>query len=1190
MPEFKLEGSSAKQAIGDGYSIAFPTVTGTLQTASGRGEKSRGFFDEKLDSLLEDAGLNRDKVIRITPEKVVPGTRGLADTHTLSLSVPRDADTGALVLLEDPETGSVSWHLPVPKGRGISKTAAHQFELPVNLGTAASQDGSRGFGIPSVVVKVFTYVAGKIVAGYARKWEQKNRPYLIRTYGPGDYTDMSKNFPALDAAGWQRMGSGRALLFVHGTFSSAGAFSDLPPAVMQALSAKYEGRLFAFNHFTLSDDPANNAEEFFKLKPADVTLDVDIICHSRGGLVARELVRHGLDAKKIIFVAAANSGTALADKDHVQKLLDRFTTFAKLLPGNVQLVVDAIVVALEVIAGSLLGDLKGLASMDPEGDYLKALNMPGGTAVEGYAIASNFEPKAGTPWFKMTRLENAGIDAVFGQNANDLVVPRDGVFSGFSAAGFPIEAERCLLFGDTADGGDNDAVIHTQFFSETRTQAAIVSWLTSDQAPRELTASRGVSEMSIGDLESLRPHIVNMSNGLLRQSGKYSTKPADVDAIFATHIPAWMTNGGSGKPLRMVFFAHGGLVNEQDGLGVAKKHVDWWKSNGIYPIYFVWETGLFDALRAILEETARQIPGVGSRGFADDLTDHLIEKGVRAFGGPKVWQAMKTNAALSSEPSGGAHYVAGRLKEFCDATPGAELHAVGHSAGSIFHSWFLPMASQLGVPAFASMQLLAPAIRIDEFVARLRDVVGPSAFVRTARIFAMSDRYERDDNCISIYRKSLLYLIYHALEAKNETPILGLETSVADDPDIRQFFTPASGGPASAIWSVTPASAPANVVSHSTSHGGFDDDRETMSSVAAHILSQPAATVPYPGSRSLPGDWPIAREWKRGYESGQNEQLVPADDVARVSSPSTSQPAQKPVQKPAQTSTSAPAILKGGGRRSALCVGIDTYRGHELTGCVADSKAWANALHRLDFDVTLLNDKNATFEGILDKLRTLITSARAGDVVAFQYAGHGYQLPDLDGDEDDHLDEAFVPIDFDGGGFVLDDDVRDVLSLVKSGVSLTCFVDSCNSGTITRVFDPTRNVDGDGKPRGSVRVRYLKTSPSERDTLESAHQLFRTEHQKTRSFAPRAQFGKEDLRWVTFSACQPWEQALERDGRGDFSVHAIDVLSTLRKGATNTDFQDAVVSRFGPGAAQKPYFDRRSLDDSAAFLGGIIGG
>ncbi|MEO7520446.1 MAG: caspase family protein, partial [Gemmatimonas sp.] len=591
------------------------------------------------------------------------------------------------------------------------------------------------------------------------------------------------------------------------------------------------------------------------------------------------------------------------------------------------------------------------------------------------------------------------------------------------------------------------------------------------------------------------------------------------------------------------------------------------------------------------EGVKNRIPGLGARGFASDLADRLVEKGVRALGGPKVWGAMKINAALCSAKDGGAYYVAQRLKEFCKANPKAELHAVGHSAGSIFHSHFLPAARSLDVPAFASLQLLAPAIRMDEFRERIMPLVGARKAVRTARMFTMRDSQELEDTCIGIYRKSLLYLIYHALEASNETPILGLEASVMEEPEVRQFFTPSSGGPASAVWSLTDRAVSTPVSTQATTHGGFDDESATMSSVAAHILGSNKPVVPYPGSRSVNADWPEAREWLRGFERTGGFALNPAIATIDVGMPVDVQGESGNGAGAASTVIAAPAvILSGSAKRKALCIGIDAYRGHELHGCVNDATNWAKAFTGLGFDTAFIRDKDATIEGILQSVRKLVSDARSGDVLAIQFAGHGYQLNDVDQDESegDGMDEALVPYDFEAGAFILDDDIRREFSLIRPGVSLTCFLDCCHSGTATRVFassspanDEIRSIRMTGTPR------YLKTDRDERLALEEAHASFRSDLARGRTLSRASAFGRESMQWINFSACKSEEEALEHGGAGDFTTHALFTMNGKRGAVTNDAFQQLVIGRFGERRAQTPVLDCKESDKAELFLAGV---
>ena len=102
------------------------------------------------------------------------------------------------------------------------------------------------------------------------------------------------------------------------------------------------------------------------------------------------------------------------------------------------------------------------------------------------------------------------------------------------------------------------------------------------------------------ELDLLRPHLVNLTEGAFSRRGQLATTEADVAALFEHTLPQWLAAQPAGAPRRIVFWAHGGLVNECDGLAIAHKHVAWWKANGVFPVYFVWETGLFDAIGSLL--------------------------------------------------------------------------------------------------------------------------------------------------------------------------------------------------------------------------------------------------------------------------------------------------------------------------------------------------------------------------------------------------------------------------------------------------------------------------------------------------------------------------------------------------------------------------------------------------------------
>ncbi|MBG6190861.1 hypothetical protein IWX64_001813 [Arthrobacter sp. CAN_A212] len=621
-------------------------------------------------------------------------------------------------------------------------------------------------------------------------------------------------------------------------------------------------------------------------------------------------------------------------------------------------------------------------------------------------------------------------------------------------------------------------------------------------------AARG-SGLSAEQLALLKPHVVNLSRGKFSSGGEISSTAADVDAIFEEHLPAFAA-ARTGVPI--MIYAHGGLVSESSGLRSAHRQREWWTSNGVYPIFFIWETGFLDALFGSLP---------GGRGVVGDLKDRAVELTARAAGGERIWGEMKRFAEVASASGGGALYVAQALGKYVAANPKTTVHAVGHSAGSIFHSSFVPAALKAGLPEFASLNLLAPAVRTDTFKTQLAPEAGKG--IKSLAMFTMKQQAERDDSVARpFYGKSLLYLVRASFEKEEFTPLLGLQECVSTDPELRKFFGVDGGkGKAEVIWSVTD-SGPETHRSTATSHGGFDDDAATMESVARRVTGK--KPKPFGAARTL--EEPLAS-------------AAPASGSTRRSA------------------------------RRALCIGINAYPpGSELYGCVADAQAWGSQLESVGFEVTTLLDAQATRVNIIQGIFDLVSHSTAGDVLVVQYAGHGTYVDDLDGDEKEEgnaeklHDEALCPVDFQAGNLVIDDDLGEIFDLLPEEVNLTAFFDSCHSGDGTRLLPSFGATVVDGAQRAADhgrRARFLV--PDEATTAN-----FRLRRGTPVNDGPRA-----NARELLFSACQPDEVAYETGGHGDFTVAASLLVATSALKATNGDFLSKVLESFSHQPRQNPY-------------------
>ncbi len=681
-------------------------------------------------------------------------------------------------------------------------------------------------------------------------------------------------------------------------------------------------------------------------------------------------------------------------------------------------------------------------------------------------------------------------------------------------------------------------------------------------------ASRGADEFDAATLHALRPHVVNLSGGKFSSSGTFQTAEEDVDRIFSEHLPAALAEASAaGRPLRILFWAHGGLTDEKSGLRIAARQIAWWKRHDIYPISFVWETGLLATLGQVLRGATGRMRAIESRDLWDHATDPLIEVTARALGGAKIWSGMKFSAERASAPGGGAAYAANRLGTFCrdNAAAKVELHAVGHSAGSIFHAHFIPAALDAGSAPFETLHFLAPAIRVDEFLDRLEGRIGTG--IRRFSLFTMARDWEKRDNVNRVYRKSLLYLVSHAFEPEGKTPILGLEENIRSDARCRKLLG-LEGGTArgEAIWSKTTVSSGLHATT-SITHGGFDEDVATMNSVLRRVLGAgpPQEIESFPAA-------PLRR-------AAEEDELP--DEVkwlARLTGGSGDESLRpQPVTIPA--AAGPPIVIRpagGNGQRVALCIGIDDYPREDarLNGCVNDARAWARTLTRLGFDSRTLLNEQATREGIVSAVTSMLKATQPGDTMVLQYAGHGTRLPDVDGDEDDAEDEAMCAYDFDDGQFVIDDDLRALFAHVPKGVSLTCFFDCCHSGTITRVVQQKRHrVQG---VRGAApKKRSLRATPQ----MIEAHRRVR----KTLTPAPVAD-GFSDMAEVVFTACRSDQVAYESDGQGDFTRIALELFEEGLPEESNDAFYQRILRGFGDDARQQPQLN----SSAAARLRGLL--
>jgi hypothetical protein len=463
-----------------------------------------GDVDALIVNTLRRNGFDAAHRVVVAPDRTKSRDAGAGAGTAVSLALDVAPEEDAVVLLE--QDGCYTWLRPRHESsrdpQRAGRVAVFEFVVP----PVESGDRDLG-GVPAGAARatVLSYASPLLASAAIKALELFVEPGLVHVAG-------------IDPAGWRHVGSladaglspdrnNRVLLLVHGTFdSTVGAFGGL--------AATESGRSFltralddydavvGFDHKTLSVDPLVNAKELAALvtpfRGRQVTFDV--VCHSRGGLMARsfvEAVLPGLawrgQVDRAVFVAATNAGTHFADAGRWADLADLYTNLVAAnaraiaaLPGGAPIAV-AVVGAVRGV-GALVRWLASYAT-DPDSVPGIAAMVPDGPFVTDLNLAQRGQPRSGTPWFVVSSDFAVSVEdhppeipaAVVARLVDGVV---DHVFAGRNDLVVDVESMSAI---DLAHGGGfvrgalalpaNSRVYHTNYFIQESVCAALESWL-----------------------------------------------------------------------------------------------------------------------------------------------------------------------------------------------------------------------------------------------------------------------------------------------------------------------------------------------------------------------------------------------------------------------------------------------------------------------------------------------------------------------------------------------------------------------------------------------------------------------------------------------------------------------------------------------------------------------------------------
>ena len=287
------------------------------------------------------------------------------------------------------------------------------------------------------------------------------------------------------------------LLVVHGTASRADhILNEIRRAPgggkLLADAAKHYSAVLAFEHPTLSMSPVLNALDLAAALAPYGACAVDIVCHSRGGLVASWWM-HVVDGmardKRCVFVGSPLQGTNLANPARLRSSLHLLASYGRALgtagmaAGFLALPMTIIKVASSVVdftaktplLDAALAMIPGLGAQSAIGNNqellrLNARKLPGQNAPRHFYIRSNYVSKdEGWKFWRyftndpVLRLADAAVDTFVFPGANDLVVDTDAMLDAMKGPEFRFP--------------DGDGVHHTSYFEQAKTMEKIREWL-----------------------------------------------------------------------------------------------------------------------------------------------------------------------------------------------------------------------------------------------------------------------------------------------------------------------------------------------------------------------------------------------------------------------------------------------------------------------------------------------------------------------------------------------------------------------------------------------------------------------------------------------------------------------------------------------------------------------------------------
>lgn len=260
--------------------------------------------------------------------------------------------------------------------------------------------------------------------------------------------------------------------------------------------------------------------------------------------------------------------------------------------------------------------------------------------------------------------------------------------------------------------------------------------------------------------------------------------------------------------------------------------------------------------------------------------------------------------------------------------------------------------------------------------------------------------------------------------------------------------------------------------------------------------------------------------------------------------------------------------------KRALVIGIGAYPKESGWAAINGDKDIPMVIKILNTNgfnsknIKILRNEQATKKQIQASMKQLADMSKPGDQIYIHFSGHGQQVTDVHGDEDDGLDEAWIPYDaqasyakgkYEGENHILDDELYVWFSAITDKIGdkghLTISVDACHSGDCSRGGDEDTAV---------VRGAFADG----RKGLETVFACVRSWFSKDETPVVAAE---RVVKWTMISACMSRQSNHEYNGCGSLTsalYEMADQLGNMTGEEVRVKVRNWMHSKFGN--VQKP--------------------